>query len=88
MTTSQRTYARHALGLPNKKLASNRNYFRIGAGGNGYDEWEQMVAQGDAIKRAGAPWAAWGSDDTFFLTLQGALAALDPKEHIGQWEVP
>ena len=81
MTKEQTSLARHALGLPNRKNTSYRNHFCIGAGGDSYTEWEAMVAQGDAVKRTGPH---WGGDDMFYLTLKGALAAREPREHISR----
>jgi hypothetical protein len=81
MTDKQIQLARHALGLPNKKNTSYRNRYCIGVGCDGYEEWEAMVAQGDAIKRTGP---LWGGDDMFHLTLKGALAVREPKEHISR----
>ena len=40
-----------------------------------------MVAQGDAVRRDGP---LWGGDSMFFLTLKGALAVREPKEHISR----
>jgi len=73
--------ARHALGLPNSKGESYRNHFRIGPGGDGYAEWEDMVAQGYAVRRTGP---FWGGDNMYYLTLKGALLAREPKEHLSR----
>lgn len=81
MTDKQRELARHALGLPNKKNISYRNHFCVGVGGDGYADWEEMVANGDAVKRTSN---LWDGDDMFYLTLKGALAARGPKEHISR----
>jgi hypothetical protein len=81
MTEKQKKLARHALGLPNKKNTSYRNHFCVGIGEDGYAEWEAMVIQGDAVKRTGPH---WGGDDMFYLTLKGALAVREPKEHISR----
>ena len=81
MTDKQRDLARHALGFPNKKHTSYRNHFCTGAGSDDYPHWEEMVAQGDAVKRSGPH---WGGDDMFYLTLKGALAARNPKEHLSR----
>ena len=81
MTEKQTKLARHALGLPNKKNTSYRNHYCIGSGCDGYAEWEAMVAQGDAVRRDGP---LWGGDSMFFLTLKGALAVREPKEHISR----
>lgn len=81
MTKGQKDLARHALGFPNRKNTSYRNHFCIGISGDGYTEWESMVAAGYAVKRTGPN---WGGDDMFHLTLKGALLAREPKEHLSQ----
>lgn len=81
MNEEQRKLARHALGFPNKANTSYRNHFCTGAGSVDFPHWEEMVAQGDAVKRTGPH---WGGDDMFYLTLQGALAAREPKEHLSR----
>lgn len=81
MTPAQRELARHALGLPNKKHTTNRNYYCIGKGGDGYTDWEDLVSKGLAIKRR-VP--HFGGDDLFYLTLEGARLARDPKEHLSR----
>jgi hypothetical protein len=81
MTERQRRFARHALGLPNEKNTSYRNHFCIGAGGDGYSDWEEMVKTGWAVKRSGD---LWGGDDMFHLTLEGARLARDPKDHLSR----
>ena len=81
MNDKQRELARHALGFPNKENMSYRNHFCIGKGGDGYEEWEDMVSKGLAIKRSGPH---WGGDDMFYLTLKGALMARDKREHLSR----
>jgi hypothetical protein len=79
ITKKQRELARHALGLPNKQNATYRNHFCIDKGGDGYEDWEDMVIKGLAVKATGG--AAWVGD-FFYLTLDGARAVLSPDEHI------
>lgn len=81
MTERQRQLARHALGFPNKKKRSYRNHFCAGVGHVDYEDWVAMVTNGDAVKRDGPH---WGGDSMFHLTLQGALQARDPKEHLSR----
>ncbi len=81
MSPTQREMARHALGFPNKKNTSNRNHYCIGEGGDGYDEWLDLVAKGLAIRRK-VP--HFGGDDLFYLTLKGALMVREPKEHLSR----
>jgi len=83
MTERQRRFARHALGLPNEKNTSYRNHFCIGAGADGYSDWEEMVKAGWAVKRTSD---LWGGNDMFHLTLEGARLAREPKEHLSQEE--
>lgn len=83
MTSEQRKLARHALGFPNTLKTSYRNHYCIGKGGNGYGDWEAMVAAGEAVKHTGPH---WGGDDMFYLTLKGGLAAREPKEHLSREE--
>lgn len=81
MTVRQRELARHALGFPNKKNQSCRNYFCIGVGGDGYADWEDLVHKGLAIKRTTPH---YGGDDLFHLTLKGALMVREDKEHLSR----
>ena len=81
MTAKQIEMARHALGLPNKKNTTYRNHFCIPPGSEGYEDWEQLVADGMAVKAIGG--AGW-SGDFFYLTLTGAKAVLQTKEHLSR----
>lgn len=81
MTKRQRELARHALGLPNKKRMSYRNHFCIGLGGDGYEDWQDMVSKGLALR---ATSDLWGGDDMFYLTLKGALMAREANEHLSR----
>lgn len=81
MNKNQREMARHALGFPNKKNESYRNHFCIGPGGDGYEDWLDLVAKGLALRRTSNN---HGGDDLFYLTLQGALMVRDAKEHLSR----
>jgi len=81
MTPSQKELARHALGLPNKKNTSYRNHFCAGPGHTAWENWQNMVANGYAIKTDGPH---WGGNSMFFLTLKGALLAREAKEHLSR----
>ncbi len=81
MTPSQRELARHALGLPNRKNTSYRNHFCAGPGHTDWENWQNMVAGGYAVRRDGP---LWGGDSMFHLTLKGALFAREPKEHLSR----
>jgi hypothetical protein len=81
VTEKQRELARHALGLPNKEKTTYRNHFCIGKGGDGYEDWEDLVKQGFATMAPGGK--GWGGD-FFYLTFEGAKAVLLPNERIGR----
>lgn len=87
MTPAQRQLARHALGLTNGRRQSYRNHFVTGEGSTDYPHWVAMVEAGDARRRAGNELS--GGDDVFWLTPNGAIAALgigetlDPKDFPG-----
>jgi len=49
MMPTQVELARHALGLPNKRRMSYRNYFIAGPGHSDFDDWTEMVAIGVAV---------------------------------------
>lgn len=79
MTPEQIELARHALGLPNKMRMSYRNRFVAGPGHDDYENWLQMVADGNAQKRDDVP---FGGDSLFWLTEDGAKQALKPRERL------
>lgn len=81
MTKRQIELARHALGFPNRNNMSYRNHFCAGPGHDDYDDWEDLVAKGLAVKRSDGP---WGGDSMFYLTLEAALSVRLPREHIGR----
>lgn len=81
MTAKQLELARHALGLPNRDNRSYRNHFCIGTYSPDHAEWEDLVSKGLAVKRTSD---LWGGDDMFHLTLEGARAAMEPKEHLSR----
>lgn len=81
MTPKQRTLARHALGLPNKKKTAYRNHYCIGPDSPDYSEWEDLVSKKMAVKvTAGKEWAG----DFFYLTFSGAKDALWGDEHLSR----
>lgn len=79
MSPKQRELARHALGFPNKQNESYRNHFCVGPGQDDYEEWQDLISKGLAVKRTDGP---WGGSHMFFLTLEGALMCRGPKEHL------
>lgn len=81
LTPRQRELARHALGLPNKMRMSYRNRFVAGEGHDDFDDWMQMVADGNAGRRAGTS-LPYGGDDLFWLTKEGAQFALNKYERL------
>lgn len=81
MTPKQRTLARHALGLPNKKKTAYRNHFCINSDSPDYSEWESLVSKKMAVKACVRE--GW-SGDFFYLTLSGAKNALWGDEHLSR----
>lgn len=86
MTKTQRDLARHALGLPNKRKVSYRNYFVTGEGSSDYDHWVAMVAMGASRQRKGNDLS--GGDDVFRLTRAGAEYALNDGEKLSSEDFP
>ena len=83
LTDRQKNLARHALGLPNEKNMTYRNHFWIDRAGDGYNDWQDMVENGFAVKAPGGQnWVG----DFFYLTIEGARAVLAPTEHISREE--
>lgn len=85
MSPRQRELARHALGLPNQKRTSYRNYFTAGYEHVDYDDWREMVSAGVAIRRSGGDLI---DGDIFHLTLAGASAAIEPGERLDPEDFP
>lgn len=87
MTPNQKILARHALGLSNG-YANGRSYRNryICGYGSPYTSWMRMVRDGLATKeRFGAH-----RDDRFifYLTFEGAKAALEPGERLDPEDFP
>lgn len=80
LTAEQRGLARHALGLPNKRKQSYRNYFVTGEGSTDHPHWVAMAEAGFARRRKAL--RIYGGDDLFRLTKEGATAALDKGERL------
>lgn len=89
MTARQVELARHALGL-NRKKVSYRNYFSVGFGAPDYDQWQQMVRQGNAFRWVGPIKAGtmFGGDDVFHMTRKGANAVLKDGESLDPEDFP
>lgn len=87
MTLRHKELARHALGLPNKMGMSFRNRFVAGEGHDDYADWMQMVANGNAGRRAGLS-LPFGGDDLFWLTEEGARFALNKGERLDPEDFP
>jgi hypothetical protein len=81
LTDKQLQLARHALGLPNRDGISYRNHFCAGRGHADFNDWSEMVTAGLARRRGGNSLS--GGDDVFWLTRDGATAALDRGETLG-----
>jgi hypothetical protein len=77
--------ARHALGLPNKRRCSYRNYFVAGPGHIDYEHWQWMVFAGNATVRRRLP---LGGDHCFYLTDNGAIPALRSGEWLDPEDFP
>jgi hypothetical protein len=63
-----------------------RNHFVTGAGCTDHPEWNTMVEAGHAKVRRNV--LAMGGDDLFWLTLQGAKAALNDGEMLNPEDFP
>lgn len=86
LEAAQRELARHALGLPNKRRLSYRNHFVAGLGHSDYDVWFAMVEAKAARMRSGN--ALTGGDPVFWLTTEGAQAALNRGEKLDPEDFP
>jgi hypothetical protein len=80
MTPAQIGLARHALGLDGRREVSYRNHFVTGPETADHATWTTMVLSGAARRRNGSELT--GGDDLFWLTPQGAQAALLPGERL------
>lgn len=85
MTPAQRELARHALGLPNAARRSYRNRYFAGAGGAAAEQWQGMIAAGEA---EGGELGHKPSSLFFCLTRKGAELALDPRESLCREDFP
>ena len=81
MTPDQKKLARHALGLPNKSKRSYRNYFMAGVGTDNFETWKTMEAEGYAEQSS-------REEKVFWLTRDGAKAALEGKERLCPEDFP
>lgn len=80
MTPEQRALARHALGLPNAAQRSYRNRYFTGP----IDQhWDAMVDAGEAMVEPRS-----GGQRMFWLTRNGAMAALDAGESLCPEDFP
>jgi hypothetical protein len=97
LTKRQREFVRHALGFDGRRhKVTNRNHFRVGPGGYGYEDWMDMVSRGYAKRWAcpshgckrlqvhltGHPLA--GGKDYFWLTRETAESVLNKGEHLSE----
>jgi len=85
MTPAQRELARHALGLPNQARRSYRNRYFANAGGACAEQWQAMVAAGEAER---GETGRRVSSLHFQLTRKGAELALDPRESLCPEDFP
>lgn len=86
MTPRQIELARHALGLDGRRVESYRNHFVAGKDHDDFGEWIAMCAAGLARRRVNSRMA--GGDDVFWLTIDGATAALKPGEKLDPEDFP
>lgn len=79
LTDTEKMLARHALGLPNPKAQSYRNWYVAALGSSTLDHWRSMAARQFATEvRVGC----------FRLTFAGACAALFPGETLDREDFP
>ena len=78
--------ARHALGLVDGRKVSYRNHFVCGPGHQDFEEWERMVAIGDAAKFDRRK--LFGGDYLFKLTFKGARSVLREGERLDPEDFP
>lgn len=86
MTPHQKKLARHALGLPNRNQRSYRNRYITSLGTPEHQVWCDLVEAKMADFR-------WTQDlpttpYVFWLTRDGAEAALEPGESLDPWDFP
>lgn len=84
LTSKQMTLARHALGLPNSKRTTYRNRYVCQENDS---DWQDMVARGMATMRRGET-LPFGGDACFYMTRQGAEAALELREKLCPEDFP
>jgi hypothetical protein len=80
MNDRQIYLGRHALGLPNRKQLSSRNWYSVHLSHPDYLEWIQMVNKGNAI----GFYDSRGTEGyrSFRLTKEGATACLLAREKL------
>ncbi len=86
LTPRQRELARHALGLNGERKSSYRNRFVAGPGHDDHPEWMRLCRKGAAERRTAR--AVLGGSDLFWLTRQGAEAALNAGETLDPEDFP
>lgn len=84
LTHAQRALARHALGLPNARQRSYRNTYVAAYCPGSYDDWLRMVDSGAAL----ASPRIIAKTRRFWLTVDGANAALDSGESLDPEDFP
>lgn len=86
MTPRQKELARHALGLDGRRKQSYRNRFYAGPGHDDFSDWQRMVEDGMARMRGPDP--GYRPDCAFWLTREGAEAALNKGERLCPEDFP
>lgn len=83
MNETQRRLARHALGLPNDRKQSYRNRYSASPIGEAHNAWLGLQQRGLADSMPGK-----SSLVHFYLTHDGATAALEPGESLDPEDFP
>lgn len=86
LTSRQRDLARHALGLNGQRKQSYRNRFVADPGHDDHPEWMKLCRKGAAGMRTAH--AMLGRSDLFWLTRQGAEAAMNAGETLDPEDFP
>lgn len=81
LSTRQRNFVRHAVGFDGRSKTTYRNHFCVSKGGDGYEDWMDLVNRGLANHRKGDGEGIY-VDDTFWATRKLALAVRNVGERV------
>ena len=56
LNDNQRSMMEHALGYRRGKKRGDRNHYALGPGGDGWDDWRDLVTKGLATDRGTTSW--------------------------------